>query len=373
MDDKKNILFVVESAINKNDGYKSRIEMEMGLLADKYNFSILIPWENENVKFLQDVKIYTFNALDDRIPFVLNVRRLRAKLEQILTENSDYIVCFEALPAAVCGISTAKKHGCKVIFDCHGTAPDEAYLYHPGIIGKLYSKWLRNQQVKIVDKCDLLVTVSIRQYEVFDTEKPYVLLPMLPAEQFLSIKSDKATVRESIGIPDDALVFCYSGQNQKWQMSEDTVLYYSKIEKQIKNAFLMILTGSEEEFRKLCIKNEIKNYLIKKVPYRDMHKYLDAADYGFCLRENHIINLVASPTKVLEYLSRDIIPILTPYVGDFSKQLSDEGLCICLDNLEVLDYPKNNAIDGKNYVFRLIKERKKSYVDAIICLGDKNE
>ena len=354
---KIDILFIVESAICKNDGYKARIEMEMGLLKDICNFSILIPWEGKDVSFIQDVKVYSYEALDERYPFVLNAKRLRRKLEELLRIKSDYIICCEALPSAVCSFEVAKKYNCKLIYDCHGTAPDEAYLYHKNIVGRIYADWLRNKQKKIIRECDLLVTVSNKQYEVFETEKPYVLLPMLPAQQFLADKHDKGDVRKALGIPEDSIVFCYSGQNQKWQMSEETISYYKKIEENTPNSFLYILTGSETAFKELCVKNNVKRFAVKKVPYLEMQYHLDAVDYGFCLRENHIINLVASPTKVLEYLARNIMPILTPYVGDFSKELAKEKLCIVVEDMEVKNYSDTSVIDGNKYVIDLIEKK----------------
>ncbi len=367
---KADILFIVESAINKNDGYKSRVEMEMGLLGNNYNFSILIPWEGQEVHFLEDIKIYTYKAVNERLPFVFNKLRLQKKLKGILKNKPNCIVYCEALPSAVCVYDIVKKYGCKLVYDCHGTAPDEVYLYHPNFLGKSYANWLRKQQRKVVEGCDLLVTVSKRQYDFFETKKPYVLLPMLPAKQFQKEKIDKKEVREKLDIPHNAIVFCYSGQNQKWQMSEETIEYYKKIENMLPNTFLLILTGNVDDFKKLCKKNELKNYLVKKVPYDEMQYHLDAADYGFCLRKNHIINLVASPTKVLEYLSRNVIPIITQYVGDFSEQLSKEKLCVCLENFESIDYSNIKEIKGKEYVSNLMEKRKDTFIKAMALLGE---
>ena len=39
----KNIIILVEDAIYANDGYKSRIEMEMGILGEEFNFIVLAP------------------------------------------------------------------------------------------------------------------------------------------------------------------------------------------------------------------------------------------------------------------------------------------------------------------------------------------
>ena len=41
---------------------------------------------------------------------------------------------------------------------------------------------------------------------------------------------------------------------------------------------------------------------INQIPYNEVGKYLNASDFGIIIRENNIINYVASPTKVNEYL-----------------------------------------------------------------------
>ena len=52
-------------------------------------------------------------------------------------------------------------------------------------------------------------------------------------------------------------------------------------------------------------------------------KWLTASQnfhYGFCLRENHVLNRVACPTKIIEYLVLGIIPILDyEDIGDFKS------------------------------------------------------
>ena len=44
------------------------------------------------------------------------------------------------------------------------------------------------------------------------------------------------------------------------------------------------------------------------------------ADFGLLLRENSIVNRVACPTKLVEYLRFGVIPVLdSPFVGDFAE------------------------------------------------------
>ena len=46
----------------------------------------------------------------------------------------------------------------------------------------------------------------------------------------------------------------------------------------------------------------------------------EQAQYGFVLRDNIIVNNVACPTKLIDYIKYDIIPILkSPHIGDFDR------------------------------------------------------
>ena len=59
------------------------------------------------------------------------------------------------------------------------------------------------------------------------------------------------------------------------------------------------------------------------------------------------------------------MPILTPYVGDFSKELAKEKLCIVVEDMEVKNYSDTSVIDGNKYVIDLIEKMKQGYIKAI--------
>lgn len=359
----RDIIFVVENAIYANDGYKSRIEMEMDILHNNFKFHMIVPYDKRKIEFRHNVNIYSYKAFNEKVPFLLNMYWLRNKLIEVSKKLNNPIIYCEALPAAVAARKVCESLNLKLVFDCHGTAPDEVYLYHPNIIGKIYSNWLRKKEKQIVDKSDLLITVSKKQFELFNANKKYILLPMLPAEQFFDESNYREVIRRKLNISKDAEVYVYSGQNQKWQMTEGTLDYYKKIEDESTNSFLLILTACVDEFTELARRKEIKKVKILKVNYWDMPKYLDACDYGFCLRENHIINKVAAPTKVLEYVARNVVPILTEYVGDYSEELSEKKMAVIV-NKDMKEIKEKQIINsGNEYVKKMLNECKEKYLD----------
>ena len=368
----KNLIFVVEDAVFKNDGYKSRIEMEMEILKDDFKFYILVPGYQTQLKFRFPATIVPYKTFDSSKPFILNMYRIESALKRLLGRIGRAIIYCEALPAAVCSIKVAKNYKCKFVYDCHGTAPDEVYLYHKNILGKLYSQWLSRKQQQVVDLCDMLVTVSKNQYEVFNTNRTYALLPMVPSLHFFDEHNYKEEYRQKLGIDRNSLVFCYSGQTQKWQMIDETLRYYKKIEDKLFNTVLLVLTSNVNEFNKKIAEINIKNYKVICVSYLNMPKFLDVADFGFCLRYDHVINRVASPTKVLEYLSRNVQPIITEFVGDFSEVLERDQMASIIKKWEVDEIKLLGITNGLSYVNNYTNGLKQKYISMIRELEEEN-
>ncbi len=368
----KEILFIVGNAIYNNDGYKSRIEMEMDLLSF-YKLHIFLPRiEGKSIEFRNDVMVhfYELNLKKGIIFKVFSIRNFQRSLNKVLySYEIDAVVC-EGLGAAIKAGEVSLKKGIRVIFDCHGTEPDEYYLYHRNFKGYLWSRILKYFEKRVINRCDILLTVSTAQYEKWNPKKKYkhkhFVLPMLPAEHFLNDKSHRDEVRKKLNIENNTKVYVYSGGNQKWQMSEYMLSVYKKIEETCIDTMLLILSHDVMEFKKLIQIKQIKNVKVVSVGYNEMPAYLDACDFGFCLRENSIVNLVASPTKVLEYLTRNVKPILTKYVGDYSQQLKEKKLAIVVGEKYKTDiFYKEEDYGGRDYVIAYRNQIKERYIEFI--------
>lgn len=113
----------------------------------------------------------------------------------------------------------------------------------------------------------------------------------------------KHTVRTELGIPHDAIVYCYNGSIKPWQCPQETITYF--LEKRIADprAFLLVLTQDKEAFKKLIHKNNVptNSYGVLCVPHTEIYRYLAAGDVGLLFRKAHIINWTSRPTKILEY------------------------------------------------------------------------
>ncbi len=83
------------------------------------------------------------------------------------------------------------------------------------------------------------------------------------------------------------------------------MIMFKTIWQQNKRAIFVGLTTEPATLKAMLIAMNLPEeaYRVLSVPAHDILKYLCVADYGFLLREKHILNWVSRPTKLLEYQS----------------------------------------------------------------------
>lgn len=119
----------------------------------------------------------------------------------------------------------------------------------------------------------------------------------------------------------NAPTFVYAGNAAAWQGVDLMLDVYALVEREITNASLMLLSKNEKEFKEKISARGIKNYEIKYVNMSNLQDELHKYKYGFILRDNHIVNRVATPTKMNSYLSNYLIPIFSNTVDDFNRHI----------------------------------------------------
>lgn len=127
-------------------------------------------------------------------------------------------------------------------------------------------------------------------------------------------------------------VFTYVGSLDLWQCFEQTVDIYKKIEDKLKDCFFKVLTFDEEKGKRILQEKGVKNYSVKRVPKDEVKKELLEANYGFIIREDSIVNRVATPTKFSSYLSSGVIPIFSKCLTDFTQESLKMKYALALDD-----------------------------------------
>lgn len=205
-----------------------------------------------------------------------------------------------------------------LILDVHGVVPEElrdfykqkaSYLYYHFIERFIFRRL--NWAVCVTDAMSNFYKKKYSKYD-FKTLIYYIIPSDLKETDFKEIQKIKEQSNDKIHI-------LYSGGVQPWQNID---LMLETIESnQEKNIHYTILTPDIKYITQQIYKRKINPNIIT-VDSRnssDLWKDYLAADYAFILRDDNLVNNVACPTKMFEYLHYGLIPIiLTPNIGDFN-------------------------------------------------------
>lgn len=131
----------------------------------------------------------------------------------------------------------------------------------------------------------------------------------------------------------DKNVFCYAGGIQAWQGFEDILRLYSKIEQKDECAFLKVLSKDLQIAEELINKHGIKHYSLASVPQEQVQVELKECKFGFIIRENNIVNNVATPTKLATYIGTGIIPIFTSSIYTYRDMAEKYSYLCCIKDI----------------------------------------
>lgn len=212
----------------------------------------------------------------------------------------------------------------RVITDAHGCVSAE-YKYEVGDFDKHWVKWLDEIEKKVIQKSDEIIFVSKRMKEyyqnLYQTEIEHARVINCACQDYQKISlSARKYKRRELEL-DDRIVFVYLGSYRKYQMAEETIQLFAQIKQHISEAHFLILTSHGSLFSNALHKAGIlkSDFTIIGVPQEEVRNYLCTADFGFLLREDSVVNNVASPTKFAEYLMSGVPAILTHCIGDYSE------------------------------------------------------
>lgn len=197
----------------------------------------------------------------------------------------------------------------KLIYDFRGISSEELAL-------KKRSLWKINIMKKIESyiykRADSICTVSnqLRNYlnERFG-ERHINVFPCLYSGS--AVENDSR----------NEFSFCYVGGLSAWQSFDKVVNAFEVIYRMDERSSLTVCTNEVDLATSMLSSSSIPNhaYTVKSLPHEEVIKELSKHKYGFLLRDDNIVNKTSSPIKYFEYLSAGVIPILTPYVGDYSS------------------------------------------------------
>lgn len=210
-----------------------------------------------------------------------------------------------------------------ITLDLHGSVPEEL-SYQGHIIQSIIMSLVEIRAFKVASNF-IFVSEEMQDFYAqkysITKDKICKIKPIYSSNVLFEPDStlvDKLRIKLGIGMNNTVLL--YSGNLQRWQNFDlmiDTICRNRN-----DNYYIIILTGDETGARKILNKYDLGNmrYLVRCVSPQDLNVYYSLAHYGFILRDEHILNKVASPTKMIEYLYFGLMPIIKyERIGDTKR------------------------------------------------------
>ena len=240
---------------------------------------------------------------------------------------------------------------------------------------------------KIKDADGLLVLSKafkealLKRHDFLKAEKVQVTSTGFVKGRLTFSKQNRLAIRKELSIENEH-VFVYAGNvYYSWQNIKKSLRFFKYyLENITPYAKFIILTHKTDQFIVKQFMSELnitsENIILREVPNSDVVNYYNAADICILLRDNDLMNKVASPGKIGEYAASGT-PILTSeYIGDYSRLFRAQSLVVQVEDitdfklmsekaqllLQVTDEDKvafsawsNNNLSSQNNVSSFIK------------------
>jgi glycosyltransferase involved in cell wall biosynthesis len=134
-----------------------------------------------------------------------------------------------------------------------------------------------------------------------------------------TIDEIRRCARERLTV-DDRPVVLYLGGASPWQRPRFMVECFCELLAIRPDAVMLIISGNPEAFAELLESSGVSDDSVRicSLPHQEVAATAAAADVGMLLREETLINRVASPTKFAEYLAAGVPVVLADILRDFA-------------------------------------------------------
>jgi hypothetical protein len=129
--------------------------------------------------------------------------------------------------------------------------------------------------------------------------------------------------------------FVYAGSLHKWQCFPQTLSLFKAVKSSLGSAQLSVFTSEVALARKMVHEAGLEAVSVAQVPLSQLQLRLADFKYGFVLREEHLVNQVATPTKVSSYMAAGVIPVMTRAMHDYNKILGSVRPMILSAQLDI--------------------------------------
>ena len=293
--------------------------------------------------------------------FLISHLRLYFKTLKEFTRDIDIIHVRSYLPMPI-ALILKRIFGVKVIFDMRGLLPEEHIYLNNKNTNSLNYKILKYMEKIFVNSADEIIVVSnnfkeyIQNKYVCRDNISVIYCSANDRQADIIEKFSEDDFRIKYNVKSNQITIAYVGSFYKYQQIEEIIKFSSDAIESDDIKFLVFTKDQKEDVMILLERYHIskENVEINYLPTELLTNHLRYCDYGIIMRSDNILNLVASPIKISEYIMNDMKIIHSGCIGDFDKILKefDCGINIVNNELKLEQLPSNytNSTELKELV-----------------------
>ena len=288
-------------------------------------------------KFPNVIYYYTNEIQKTFIPsWILSIFISIKTINRIIEEHEIGIVHCRSLFPALIGFyfKLIKRKKIKFLYDNRGVRIQEEIF-----MGRWKEKSLKVYLLSWFEKkflgfSDSIVVVSsfFKSY-LISTYKNLKLesnkINIIPNRTFINKIQNNAFQNK-----DEKPIVVFSGSAARWQSLNEIEAVFKSAQQVFKSINFRILTYHPEGFKNIFNESPAlkKNISIREVAPENVFNELIVCHFGLLLRENNIINKVASPLKFAEYLSAGLTVLISEGVGDTEEIIKKHKIGVIIRN-----------------------------------------
>lgn len=249
------------------------------------------------------------------------------------------------LIAGVARIISYRRHRPLVVGEVHGVIAFESFFRNRRRLSRLprfLALYALESLAAVLSDRLLLVSNSVRRYYPIVRLRPSLAIP-----RYVSPRDDESPTELDIRFQEFLLfrkraaarnkrLIVYAGNADAWQMPERTVRLMSELV--ASGSYQgVVFTAETEVFRGYVddCAQESEDWFVARLTPSQVLRALSLCDVGVVLREDMIINRVASPTKLFEYLFAGLAVLTTDALSIAKRLEADKGVAVVLPSRNI--------------------------------------
>jgi glycosyltransferase involved in cell wall biosynthesis len=289
----------------------------------------------------QGVRLHVFLHYGNRHPLTyLNLASMLLTLCGLLIGNRRRRVMARNFHSAFLAIpSRLLFPRSRLLLDLRGVFVHELVLRgavrEGGILHRMLT-WMERQSFDFSDHI-LCVSERLARYvtQTLGHEKAKSVIPCCVDADFFDFNSARQrNLTHNLGLA-GKFVVVYAGSLSSWNLLGPMLDTFAIIRQKQPEAHFLFMTSATEQAQDAFHEQGFPDrcYTIMSVPHQEIKDYIALGDIALLLREDNLVNRVASPVKLGEYVVCGVPVLVTRCVGDLSELVVRHrvGLAVALD------------------------------------------